>query len=337
MTRIRSLGPLALALLASAPVHAQQPAGQRLDLPVLPHVTITVLADNVSGGGPVLGEWGLSFYVQSDRARVLFDAGQGQVMLPNARALDVDLARTSAIVVSHGHWDHTRGLEQALRATGPVDLYLHPAVFETRYWKDEGRAVSTTMALGREQLGGRVHRLVETTGPTLVAPGIMVTGQIPRASGEGTGVDFVFMDSALTRPDSIPDDQALFFRVREGIVIVLGCGHAGVINTMQYVTRLLGEQKVYAVIGGTHLMSASPERMRRTIEALRAFGVQKIMLSHCTGLKAYAQLAAAFPGQVSWPNSGSTIELGGPSRVAAAPAPAAPTPSLGDRTHAERN
>jgi 7,8-dihydropterin-6-yl-methyl-4-(beta-D-ribofuranosyl)aminobenzene 5'-phosphate synthase len=149
------------------------------------------------------------------------------------------------------------------------------------------------MPLSRGELSRRVRRLVETKEPTLVCDSAMVTGQIPRLTDfEDTGVrEYAFLDQQL-------------------IVIVLGCGHAGLVNTMQYVSKLLGEEKIHAVIGGTHLLGASPRRMQKTSEALRQFGVQKIMLSHCTGLEAYAEFAVTFPGKCNWPASGTHIRFG---------------------------
>jgi 7,8-dihydropterin-6-yl-methyl-4-(beta-D-ribofuranosyl)aminobenzene 5'-phosphate synthase len=200
----------------------------------------------------------------------------------------------------------------ALDATGKVDVYVHPAAFGTTYWKEGSRAVPSTMPLSREQVTVRARRLVETKGPTLVTNGIMVTGAIPRVTDfEDTGITTeAFRDEAMKSPDPIIDDQALFFRIPDGVVILLGCGHAGVVNTIRYVSDLLGEHHIYAVVGGTHLLGASPRRMQKTEEAFRQYGLQKIMLSHCTGVAAYSDLARAFPGRCSWPATGSLIEFG---------------------------
>ncbi len=291
---------------------SQQAPAAKLELKVLPRATITVLVDNLAGGGPVLGEWGASFLIETEGHRILVDTGGGRTLAGNARALDVDLAKIDAVVISHEHLDHTGGLEAVLASGGSVGLFVHPAGFETRYWKHDGRAMPHRLPLSRQQLGERGCKLVETKEPTIVREGVMVSGQIPRVTDfEDTGiVGAAFLEEGLKTPDPVQDDQAVFFRVPEGLVIVLGCAHAGLVNTMRYVSELTGERRIHAIIGGAHLVGASPARVRKTIEALKTYDVQKIMLSHCTGLQAYTELATALPGRCSWPASGATIEFG---------------------------
>ncbi len=303
------LGVWSLLVVLAAAAHAQPVQ----TLPVFQHVTVSVLVENMAGWNGELGEWGLSFLVDAGEHQIILDTGGGKTLSLNAGMMKVDLCRSEAIVISHGHGDHTLGLNDALNACKLPSLFVHPVAFQTRYWReDSGQVVATTMPVSREQLHPRVGKLVETKSPTLVCPGIMVTGQIPRVTDyEDTGIrHYAFMDSALTLPDQIEEDQALFFRVPEGIVILLGCGHSGVVNTIEYVCKLTGEKQIYAIMGGTHLVSASPQRIQKTIDALRNYGVQKIMLSHCTGVQAFAQLANAFPGKCSWPASGTVVAFG---------------------------
>jgi len=302
---------LVLGIAAVSFGQAQSPDPKTL--PVLPGVDITVLVENFAGNPSVLGEWGLAYLIETGSHRILFDTGGGKTLFENARAMGVDLSKIETIVISHEHFDHTAGLEKALAACGSVDLFIHPGAFATRYW-NWGQGVEThAMPITRDQLSSRVRALHETTKPAAVCDGVMVTGQIPRpAEYEDTGLRGVaFLDPEMKTPDPILDDQAVFFRIPEGVVIILGCAHAGVVNTIQYVSQLTGEDKIYAVMGGTHLVSASPERMQKTIAAFRQFDLQKILLSHCTGVNAYAELAKAFPGRCSWPPAGSRVHFGG--------------------------
>ncbi len=301
---------LYFSLLVWVPARTQE---KKLNLEVLPHVTVTVLVDNMAGSGPVLGEWGAAFLIETDQTQVLFDTGRGYTLLDNARGLNVDLSKTEAIIISHGHTDHTGGLESALTVCGSVDLYLNPTCFKTRYWNRGDSVLAFTFPISRNELDQRVHRIIETEELTRIRGGLMVTGQIPRINDfEDTGVrEYAFLDESMETPDPILDDQAMFFRVPEGLVILVGCAHAGLVNTMQYIADQTGESRIFAIMGGTHLVSASSERIEKTVEALRQFDVQKIMLSHCTGLPAYAELVKAFKGRVSWPGAGAKIQFDG--------------------------
>ncbi len=307
---LRFLFALAAAL---SPLLAQtSPPASTAKPPVLPGARVTVLVDNLAGGGPLLGEWGAAFLVETNGHRILFDTGGGQVILGNAKALGVNFRPLDAIVLSHGHEDHTSGLDKVLALSGPVRLFVHPVAFATHYWKENARVEPYSMPVTRAQLAQQGATIIETKEPTAVCPGVMVTGEIPRNSAfENTGVQaFAFLDSEGKVPDLILDDQALCFRVPEGVVVVLGCGHAGLVNTLEHVCRLLGESTIHAVIGGTHLLKASPERTAQTLAGLRRFRVQKILLSHCTGHEAQAAFRTAFPGRCDWPASGTRVDFG---------------------------
>ena len=309
----RAIFVFAMACGAVSAILAQAPPSSQASLPVLRGVDVTVLVENMAGDPSLLGEWGLSFLIETGKHRILFDAGGGRTLFENAQALKVDLTKLDAVVVSHGHFDHTGGLEKALETGGPVDLFIHPAAFAPRYFKGRDRVSREENGISREALRSKARVFRETTQPTLVCDGVMVTGEVPRtADFEDTGVGgFIYLDQEMKTPDVVPDDQAVFFRVPEGVVVILGCAHAGVVNTARYVRKLAGAERIYAVMGGTHLLSASPRRMQATIEAFRELGIERILLGHCTGVNSYAQLAGAFPGRCVWPPTGARIHFGG--------------------------
>lgn len=258
---------------------------------------ILVLADNHAAGRGLRGEHGLAFRVECGGTVVLFDTGQGLVLRENARALGVDLAAVRSVALSHGHYDHTGGLAAVLAAaSGPVTVYGHPEVMRERWSLSGGAAHPVGLpSESRRALAGDRVRLAWSAAPVALGPGIWLTGQIPRIHPEEAWSGPFFYDAAGTQPDAIPDDQALYIETAAGVVVVLGCAHAGVINTLDYIGERTKGQPVRAVIGGTHLGAADAERLAWTIARLRSFGIRRLAPMHCSGQTGFARLQAAFP------------------------------------------
>ncbi len=261
---------------------------------------ITVLADNSVGSRGLLAEHGLALWIELGDRRILFDTGQGFALGPNADALGVDLSATGAIVLSHGHYDHTGGLGEALRRARDPRLYAHAAAFDDKYARNpDGTSRDIGMPERREMLARTAASLSLVDGPTEVASGLHSTGPVPRVTEfEDVGGAF-FLDRDCATPDLLPDDQAVYVETAGGTVVLLGCGHAGMINTLWYVRTLTGDRPIRAVIGGMHLRTASDERVRRTIVELERLGWPRLYPCHCTGFTASARFWQRFPDRCS--------------------------------------
>ncbi len=273
------------------------------------HITVTVLAENTAGQRGVLGEHGLSLWIETPAARVLFDTGQGLVLARNAAALGAALDCADAIVLSHGHNDHTGGLLQAMEAAPGARLFLHPAARRPRFSLRQGQAREIGMpAAARAALAGRGTAPHWTLGPTEIAPGVFVSGPIPRRTGyEDTGGPF-FLDAEGAAPDPLEDDQALWVETPGGAVVLAGCAHSGIVNTLDFIRGHAG-RPIRALAGGLHLGAASDERLAQTIEALSRFDPTALWPCHCTGLPATARLLAAFGPRGHAAGAGTRIKF----------------------------
>jgi len=276
------------------------------------HIVITTLVENTVNIGGLCGEHGLAFLVRAGGRKLLFDTGQSGMLVPNATKMGLSLEDLEVVVLSHGHYDHTGGLEAVLATTPQARVFLHPKAVDPKFTQN---ADGTSRAIGMpprstKALSKMDSRVVWTSGPTEVLPGLFLTGEIPRRTTfEDTGGRF-FLDAACARPDPLLDDQALFFETSRGVVVLLGCAHAGVVNTLEHVTDLTHGKPLWAVMGGMHLLKASAERLDRTIEALRRWNIGKFVPAHCTGMDAAAKLWGTFPKKCSLCPVGTSMEFG---------------------------
>jgi len=261
---------------------------------------VTVLVENTARGSRLLAEHGLALWVELGHRRVLFDAGQTGILRHNATLLGIDVASVDAVVLSHGHYDHTGGLDAVLNRITGAQVFAHPDAFGDKYARNAngiGREIGMPLRI-REEVRRSVD-IKETREPTEVCEGFCVTGPIPRCSDfEDTGGPF-FQDALCSQPDALTDDQAGFVETSDGTIVILGCAHAGIVNTLRYVSELLPRSPIHTVIGGTHLVTANDTRIQKTVEALREFDVQRLAPLHCTGFPAAARLWKAFPKAVS--------------------------------------
>ena len=273
-------------------------------------IRITTLSENTANYG-FLAEWGLSMLVEVDGVKILVDTGLNFSTVHNAQLMGIDLSTIDRIVLSHGHADHTGGLREVLRRRGEIEVIGHPDIWTPKYvQRDREPEQYIGMPFSRkllESLGARFNLVKE---PVHITNRVMTTGEIPMFSGyeEIENNLFVKKESVL-QPDKLADDLALIINSDFGLVIILGCAHRGMINTIHHARNLTKNNLVYAVIGGTLLFRASKERIDKTIADLKKIGIQKLGVSHCTGFHASAQFAQEFEGIFFLNNVGAQFTL----------------------------
>jgi 7,8-dihydropterin-6-yl-methyl-4-(beta-D-ribofuranosyl)aminobenzene 5'-phosphate synthase len=278
-------------------------------------VRITTLVENSTDKMGLLAEHGLSLLIEAHGLRMLFDTGQTGIVAHNARALGLDLASVDMIALSHGHADHTGGLLSALREVcrgqREVRVAGHQDVFAPHFSvrKDE-RPHYAGIPFSRIALEGVGAAFSLSMGPVEIGDGIWLTGEVPqRSSFESVAKTLVLRDGDGWHQDPLSDDQALVIKTGSGLVVALGCAHRGMVNTLEYAREITGEERVFAVLGGTHLGPAPREQLEESIRALRTLGVQKVGVSHCTGLKAGARLSQEFGDAFFFNVAGTVTEL----------------------------
>jgi 7,8-dihydropterin-6-yl-methyl-4-(beta-D-ribofuranosyl)aminobenzene 5'-phosphate synthase len=275
---------------------------------------LTILVENTvpAKGDGLYAEHGFSLFLERPEIRIIFDTGPaGVAMLHNAPRLGMDLSAADAIVLSHGHMDHTGGLAGVLRAVGkPIPVYGHPAIFTDRYGKRGDQIRYGGLPYKREALEGMGAAFNLSGEFRQIAPGVHLTGEIPRRRAFETGDAHLYVkENGELRKDPLKDDQSLVLETADGLALILGCCHSGLVNTIDQVRAKLPGKPIHTVIGGTHLGFAPQEQLRETIGVLRDLSVKRLGLSHCTGLQAGAQLAREFGDAVAFCNVGYSLTL----------------------------
>ena len=269
----------------------------------------------------LVAEHGLSLLVTVHQGTkthtILFDTGYSQIGVPhNVALLGIDLQGIKVIVMSHAHMDHTGSLHKILEGvSGPVTLVVHPGAFYfPRYIeRDDGSRQRFPRTLSREDLVSEKLKIVESKTPVLLADGgLMVTGEVERTTGFEKGLPGALMEKdGEMEPDPIADDQALVMNLREkGLVVISGCSHSGIINTILYAQKVTGLRKIHAVLGGFHLTGPAFESIiEKTISELKNVAPEVVVPMHCTGWKAIQRFSQEFPSAFVLNSVGSKINL----------------------------
>ncbi len=249
-------------------------------------VKITVLVDNEAPEG-FAKEHGFSAWIETaDGQRILFDTGQLGALLTNAEKLGIDLATADALVFSHGHYDHTGQLPAFLEQNKTAHIYSCPQLEIERYSCKIGTAprfIGMPEASIKALESISQDRIHITSSPLYLTPGIAMTGPVPRSEAiEDTGGPF-FLDDHRDTDDLITDDQSMWFETEKGLLILLGCCHAGLVNTVEYIKAMSGKDKIYGIIGGMHLVNADQNRLDFTLANMKRWNPDVLVPCHCTG------------------------------------------------------
>ena len=273
---------------------------------------LDIVCEN-SVGRPISarGEHGFACLVQTPAGRWLFDTGSGETLLGNLAALDLEIRNLDGIILSHGHYDHSGGLLKLLHSTGPRRIYAHPGIFGERFWKGQHEQRNISLPFSRVELEAAGAEFTFIRELTELAPGIHFSGEIERRvaleSGDPQLVTRGEMGNSWTT-DTFADDAALAIDTAKGLVILLGCAHSGLINTVEWFRQHLGQRRIHAIVGGTHLGPASDEQFSATVEYLAQLDFDRLGVSHCTGQIRSAQLYAKFPNKVFFASVGTTFK-----------------------------
>ncbi len=268
-----------------------------------------VVDDRVPPDSDLRAEHGASFVVQTDGQTVLFDTGQSaEVLLSNMARLGFSPAQIDALVLSHAHSDHTGGLAGLLEKVQRIPCYAHPDLFRERYVETKSGHKMVGPSSDRASLAERTL-LKLNAEPVEVSPGVWTTGEIPdRTEPEGRGRHHVVRQGDGWVPDPYRDDLSLVLKTAEGLVLVCGCCHAGLLNVLAHTRRVFGQDPV-AIIGGIHLAQADAPTLDHVVEELRRYGPPNLWLGHCTGERAFQTLKEAFCESLSLCQAGTEIRF----------------------------
>ena len=244
---------------------------------------ISVLTDN-HPGSHIPAEHGLSYFIEFDGKRLLFDTGQSDMFIRNAEMMKLSIANIDMVILSHGHFDHGNGLDYL----SGYSLLCHPGCFVKRFRKADRAFIG--LINSKEELA-RKSEVITTVKPYKISEKIFFLGEIPRlTSFESQTTSFVFEDGS---PDYVKDDSALLLILPEGLFVVTGCGHSGIVNTLEHARKITGVSSLYGIMGGFHLKEIN-HQTKETIRYLKENKLKHVLPSHCTDLPALSAFYESF-------------------------------------------
>ena len=277
---------------ANAQAHTEKTAAPA---PQVQTLKITVLSTMLVGEREGIGEWGFSALVEADGHRILVDTGlHPETVLQNARDLNVDLSNVHEVVLTHNHGDHVGGLLTLRREMMKKDSAALSVVHVAKgifYSRPSPQGEDNEMIAIRKEYEATGGKFIEHSEGGEIFPGAWLTGPVPRKYPEHNwSVKGKVQTQDGLVEDNIPEDQSLALNTPRGLVVVTGCGHAGIVNILTYTTASYHDEPVYGVVGGLHLFPASDEQVNWTGDEFKQFKVANLLGAHCTGIEAVYRL-----------------------------------------------
>lgn len=265
--------------------------------------------DCVLFGSNFWGEHGQSFLIEGSNGDVLYDAGMTSgVIAHNLQELRKNLKNVRTIAISHGHNDHTGGLMWAIEEARNAKVVAAPELFGEKWIKRKGKFVEIGIPFTREAIEEKAS-VILSRDPIELLPGVVLSGDIPRIHPEENPDPGNWkQDNDTGEIDDFPDDRSLFLKTEKGIVIITGCCHAGLINTIDYASDLFSAP-IRAVVGGNHLITASPAKIEWIFSKLSKQPSCKYYLNHCVGIDTYGTFLSRFKKSVKYIGSGDSIQF----------------------------
>jgi 7,8-dihydropterin-6-yl-methyl-4-(beta-D-ribofuranosyl)aminobenzene 5'-phosphate synthase len=277
---------------------------------------LSTLCENTSGKFGFTGEWGLSILAQTEKNTVLLDSGFSDSIVKNALEAGIDLRKIDKIVISHGHMDHTGGLRVLLKEIKKeIDIIAHPDIWDRKFAMNrdqqaDKRYIYAGIPFLRDELEALGANFKLSRDPVWLNEEMVTTGEVPMVTAfEKIDSNILIKTDDGYKEDPLLDDQALIVNTEKGFVVILGCAHRGIINTLLHARKVTGSDKIYAVVGGTHLYRHNKEQLKQTVASLKEFGIEKLGVSHCTGLPAAVYLEQEFGDIFFFNNAGTIVEL----------------------------
>jgi 7,8-dihydropterin-6-yl-methyl-4-(beta-D-ribofuranosyl)aminobenzene 5'-phosphate synthase len=286
-----------------------------MSMPSVDRVRLTFLVEDTVNKRNLVAKHGLSILVETisadSKSKILVDAGPPpDVAVHNANMMKVDIHNLDAIVITHGHYDHAGGLVQILRSIGrPTLVVAHPLAFAPKFaYRPNLKFVGTEFNQESIKNVGGVLLIARNSLP--IATGVIASGEIPRETDFETVEGFWTITNDHFCQDTMPDDQSVVVNVREkGLVVISGCAHAGIINTVKNAQEIAGTEEVYTIVGGFHLADASTKRIEATLDHLLRIQPKLLHPCHCTGARAMSRFLEAFRERVVPVGTGYIIDL----------------------------